>query len=185
MFNPSTVMDIPLWYGAILGCIIITWRFFNVTYRLVMHLKDFTASFRLFIFKHLLYPHLYRRLLLVGTGTRFEILAGVLYLAANIVCITIPSSVDIGTRSAIMSLINIIPLLCGPRLILMAELLGISRRAHVGYHKWFGMTAIAQVILHSIISALNVQPFQWSSTNIYGVMVGFVTPYLMANETNP
>jgi hypothetical protein len=175
MLNPSTAMDIPSWYGAILGCIIITWRFFNVIYRLVMHLKHFTASFRLFIFKHLLYPYLYRRLPLVGTGTRFEILTGVLYLAANILCITIPSSVDIATRSAIMSLINMIPLLCGPRLLLMTELLGISRRAHIGFHKWFGVAAIAQVIVHSIISALNIHPFQWSDVNISGVMVGFVT----------
>jgi predicted ferric reductase len=87
-------------------------------------------------------------------------LASVLYLTANILCITIPLSADIATRSAIMLLINIILLLCSLRLLFITELLGISRRAYVRFHKWFSVAAITQVIVHSIILALNIHPFQ-------------------------
>ncbi len=56
-----------------------------------------------------------------------------LYIAINILCVFIPvaSRARVSTRAATMSAINLIPLLCGPRLILMTELLGISLRVHL------------------------------------------------------
>jgi hypothetical protein len=161
-------MDIRSWYAFILGCIIVAWRLIYIIYRLLTLIWHFSTHF---ILKRLAYPHLFRQIPIVGTATRSEILVGVLYLAINCVVIGVGSSAEIGTRAAIMSTINMIPLLCGPRLILMTELLGISRRAHIGLHKWLGLTVIWKVGLHTVRSIMNNQPFQWTEMNIYGIMV--------------
>jgi len=167
-------MAIPLWYAIVSGCAIATWLLFHFGFWLIKIVWMRTSYF---ILKHLIYPHLFSRLPFIGAITRSETLMGILYVSGNIlcVCITIPmgmaSSSEISARAATMSAINLIPLLCGPRLILMTELLGISLRAHFRFHKWVGRTAIAQVLLHTVLSVINIQPFPWTAVNLSGVVV--------------
>ncbi|OBT43218.1 hypothetical protein VE00_06389 [Pseudogymnoascus sp. WSF 3629] len=71
-----------------------------------------------------------------------------------------------------MSAVNLIPLLCGPRLALASEMLGISLRTHFGIHKWIGRTAIAEALLHIIISVISEQPFAWTAMKLSGVIGG-------------
>ena len=127
----------------------------------------------LFILKNLVYPHLFKRLLFMGAITRFKAIIITLYLSGNILYIVIPKATrtEISTRAAIMSAINLIPLLCGPRLTLASEMLGISLRTHFGIHKWIGRAAIAEALLHIVISAISEQPFAWTAMNISGVIV--------------
>ena len=169
-------MTIPLWYAMIAGCVLALWLLLQFIFWLV------TFAWRhisFFILKHVVYPHLFRRLPFIGVATRSESLFGIIYVTINILCVTIPllSGDDVSARAATMSVINLIPLLCGPRLILMTELLGVSLRTHLGVHKWFGLTAVAHVVLHAILSAIHHMPFQWTATNLSGVvvMVEFIT----------
>lgn len=126
-----------------------------------------------FILRKLIYPHLFKRLLFMGVITRFKAIMGILYLSGNILYIVIPtaSRAEISTRAAIMSAINLIPLLCGPRLTLASEMLGISLRTHFGIHKWIGRTAIAEALLHTVVSVISEQPFAWTAVNVSGVIV--------------
>ncbi|XMA13701.1 hypothetical protein WAI453_006492 [Rhynchosporium graminicola] len=95
------------------------------------------------------------------------------YLITNILLVTVigvKSRSDMGTRAATMSIVNLIPLLCGPRLSLMTEMLGITLRTSIGSHQWLGRTAIAEALLHTIISLTGSQSFVWSGINASGVV---------------
>jgi hypothetical protein len=126
-----------------------------------------------FVLKHFVYPHLLPRISFMGTATRFQIIVTALYITTNILFITIPvtSRADVGTRASTMSVINMIPLLCGPRLSLMTQLLGISLRSSLGSHRWFGRTAIALALLHMVITLTGGKKFAWTPTSLSGVVV--------------
>jgi hypothetical protein len=164
-------MVIPLWYTIIAGCMIATWLIIRFGYRLIR--CTWLRTSHLFILKNLIYPHLFKRLLFMGAITRFKAIMVILYLSGNILYIVVPtaSRTEISTRAAIMSAINLIPLLCGPRLALASEMLGISLRTHFGIHKWIGRTAIAEALLHIIISVISEQPFAWTAMKLSGVIV--------------
>ncbi|KFY69538.1 hypothetical protein V496_00158 [Pseudogymnoascus sp. VKM F-4515 (FW-2607)] len=102
-------------------------------------------------------------------------LMGILYISVNILCIIIPraSSAEISRRAATMSTINLIPLLCGPRLMLMSQLLGISLRAHFEFHTWVATTAVAQALIHVVISVTSKQPVKLPGI-IGGSSLGFL-----------
>ncbi|KFY49967.1 hypothetical protein V495_00403 [Pseudogymnoascus sp. VKM F-4514 (FW-929)] len=51
-------------------------------------------------------------------------------------------------------------------------MLGISLRTHFGIHKWIGRTAIAEALLHIVISVISEQPFAWTAMNLSGVVGG-------------
>ena len=128
----------------------------------------------LFLLKHFIYPHIFRRLRFIGAATRSEVVAISLYVAINALCVALPraQSTDISTRAATMSVINIVPLLCGPRLILITQLLGIRRRTHLSLHKWIGGTAVALALLHTVLSVVHSKPaFTWTRINLSGVVV--------------
>jgi hypothetical protein len=69
-----------------------------------------------------------------------------------------------------MSIINLIPLLCGPRLSFVTRLLGISLRTSIGSHQWFGRTAIAQILVHTIVVLTGSNAFTWTTNNLTGVV---------------
>ncbi|KAG4412489.1 hypothetical protein IFR04_014383 [Cadophora malorum] len=163
-------MDIPSWYCFILGCTFAIWLLLRAVYRAFTSEWLSTSSFFL---KHVAYPHVFPRIPFLGTATRLEVLLASAYLVANIVLVTVvgvDSRSDIGTRAAIMSTINLIPLLCGPRLSLMTEMLGITLRASIGSHQWLGRTAVAEVLLHTIISLTGSHSFEWTGINASGVV---------------
>lgn len=164
-------MVIPLWCTIIAGCVIGIWLIFRFGYRLIK--CTCLRSSYLFILKNLIYPHLFKRLVFIGAITRFKAIMVALYLSGNILYIVIPtaSRTEISTRAAMMAAINLIPLLCGPRLTLASEMLGISLRTHFGIHKWIGRTAMAEALLHVIISVISEQPFAWTAMNLSGVIV--------------
>lgn len=164
-------MVIPLWYTIIARCIIATQLVFRFGYRLIKFTQLRTSY--LFILKNLIYPHLFKRLLFIGAITRFKAIMVILYLSRNILYIVVPtaSKTEISTRAAIMSAINLIPLLCGPRLTLASEMLGISLCTHFGIHKQIGRTAIAKALLHIVISVISEQPFAQTAMNLSSVIV--------------
>lgn len=171
VFSKISEMDIPSWYSFISACILAIWLFLRAIYRAITS-EWLSTSF--FFLKHFVYPHILPRIPFVGTATRLEVLIAFAYIITNILLVTIigvKSRTDIGTRAATMSIINLIPLLCGPRLSLMTEMLGISLRTSIGTHQWFGRTAVAEILLHTVISLTDSQPFKWTGINTSGVVV--------------
>jgi hypothetical protein len=149
------------------------WLLLRGVYRAITSEWASTSLFPFFL-KHLVYPYLFPRISFVGTATRLNVLIVFTYLITNILLLSkigVKSTKDAGARAATMSIINMIPLLCGPRLSLIAKMLGVSLRTSIGAHYWFGRTAVAEVLLHTIISLTTGQPFGWTPTSFAGVLV--------------
>lgn len=159
----------PFWYSFISGCLVVTWLLLSGVYRV----GRAPASWgRRLVFNYLLLPHLIPRIPLVGTATRFEALIACIYLLLNSLLVLVGPRAAIGSRAATMSIINVIPLLCGPRLSLVAKLLGMSSRSGIWSHQWFGRVAVAQALLHTLISLMGSSSFGWTTANVFGVVVG-------------
>ena len=159
-------MDVPSWYSFISGCILALWLLRYGFYRAINSKWPLTTSF---VARHLVYPHIFPRIPFIGTATRFQVLMVSLYLLTNLLVTIIGVRANISSRAATMSIINLIPLLCGPRLSLITRLFGISLRASIGSHQWFGRTAIAQMLVHLVIS-LTESSFTWTTINLTGVV---------------
>ena len=160
-------MDVPSWYSLISGCIFALWLLWYGLYRAVNSKWPLTTSF---IRRHLLYPHILPRIPFVGAATRFQVLMVFLYVLANVLITIIGDRADLSSRAATMSIINLIPLLCGSRLILITKLLGISLRTSIGSHQWFGRTAFAQMLVHMLVSLTGSGAFTWTTNNLTGTV---------------
>lgn len=161
-------MGVPSWYSFISGSILVVWLLLRTIYQAIT--SEWWSN-PTFILNHLIYPHIFPRLPLLGTATRFEVVIASTYLLVNILVVMIGTNAERGTRAATMSTINLIPLLCGPRLSLVTRLLGISYRTSVGSHQWFGRTAIAQMSFHLITLLTGSNKFAWTAMNLTGVVV--------------
>ena len=168
-------MDSLSWYSFVSGCLIALWLLLYNIYRAVHALASGCLRISFFL-KHFVYPLLFPRTRFVGTATRLGAGTVLVYLLANILLVLIGTRANIGKRAATMSVINVIPLLCGPRLSLVAELLGISRRNSIWSHQWLGRTAIAQVLLHTITSLTGSSAFAWTAPNLFGAVVRTCAP---------
>ena len=165
-------MVMPIWYAILPATVLGTWLLFRFISRIVRALLAF-LTFK--FLKHLMYPHLSRTFPIFGT--RYQMLTFSIYIAVNIGCMMIGEREDISARSATMSLINVIPLLCGPRLVMMTKFLGLTLRAQHLSHSWFGLTAMAQVLVHCILSVTSNTPFRWTKLNLSGVVVCYSSSY--------
>lgn len=163
-------LDTSSWYLLASATFFLLWLLLRGLYR-VMTAKWSSISF--FILKHAVYPHLLPRTSFTGTATRFHIAVTTLYLLVNVLFVTIPKATwaDMGTRAATMSVINLIPLLCGPRLTMVTNLLGISLRTSLASHKWFGRTAIGLAGFHIAIIAKNGERIARTWSGVSGVVV--------------
>ncbi|OBT85138.1 hypothetical protein VE02_05625 [Pseudogymnoascus sp. 03VT05] len=92
----------------------------------------------------------------------------------NALFVTIPKATwaDMGTRAATMAVINLIPLLCGPRLSMVTKLLGISLRTSLASHSWIGRTAIALAAFHIVIITKDGDRFSRTWGSVFGVVAG-------------
>lgn len=168
-------MDVSSWYSFICATILALWL---LAYGICRAFKSKWPLTTTFFRRHLLYPHIFPRIPFIGTATRAEFLMVSLYLLANTLIIVIGPSAQMSSRASTMSIINLIPLFCGPRLSLVTKLLGISLRASVGSHQWLGRTAIAQMIWHMVIVLTGNSRFAWTAINLNGVVVGFAFAFM-------
>lgn len=163
--------DTPFWYSVIWASFFLLWLLLRGVYH-VMTSGWHSTSF--FILKHFVYPHLLPKVPFLGRATRFQIIATTLYLTANVLFVALPKAswAEAGARAATMSIINLIPLLCGPRISLMTKVLGTSLQSSLGSHRWIGRTTTALAMLHMIVSLKEGGRFTWTSSSVSGVVVG-------------
>lgn len=160
-------MDGPSWYLVVVGFLLVTYLFLSGMYQVLRMLLAWCLPLA---FKHLISPRIMTRVPLVGTVTRFEALLAFLYLLANTLLVAIGTGV--ARRAATLSIINLLPLLCGPRLSLVARLFGVSLSTMTWSHQWFGRVSLAQALVHTVISLTGSVAFSWTTANVFGVTVG-------------
>jgi hypothetical protein len=156
------------WYSFISACILLSYLVSYGVYRVIY--SKWRATTTSFLVRRLVYPHLFPRMPFVGTATRLQVLTAFLFLLTNTLLTTIGSRSATGSRAATMSVINLIPLFCGPRLSMVTKLLGISLRGSVGVHQLAGRTAIAQMLLH-VLLLIGSASFKWTATTVAGLVV--------------
>jgi len=163
-------MDATLWYIFIFSCFIVLWLLSHSLYCIMNSRWPLTTGY---ITTRLVYPLLFPRIRFIGAATRLQFSIAITYLVANLLIVTIHSEGSISSRAANMSMINLIPLLCGPRLSLITTLFGIPLQASIASHQWFGRTAVVQMLIHIILS-LKDSAFQWTRKSFVSVVVSLL-----------
>lgn len=110
--------------------------------------------------KHIQYPLLVTRNRYTGSVSRLEAIYLVIYLAINGVVIgySIRDRSDLSRRTALASLVNIVPLCFGGRTNPLMNFIGIPLPLYHYAHHWFGRVAIIEASIHACISLLPPQP---------------------------
>jgi hypothetical protein len=166
-FNRST------WYSFISALVLLFYLLLYGIYRVIY--SRWRATITSFLVRRLVYPYFFPRMPFVGAATRLQVLTAFLFLLANTLLTTIGSRSTTSSRAATMSVINLVPLFCGPRLSMVTKLLGISLRGSVGVHQWIGRTAIAQMLLHVLLLLTGSASFKWTVTTVAGIVVRFAS----------
>ena len=136
ILQPSD-MDFSLIYSIAAGSIF----FFSLSFRLCQLVARWIRSKTIqYLLKHIMYPFLLRRTRVTSPITRSFAICTTLYwsatAAANIIGVRIV--VEAGNRAAILSIINLVPLVFTSRLSLAADLLGSLIQAYRTFHASVG-----------------------------------------------
>ena len=118
----------------------------------------FFRPYGILLMRHLLYPRVLRRHRFVGPCTRAQVLAYIVYLAADIICSTLKVSTvrELGTRTGTLSLINMIPAYFGYHLNFVSDILGLSILEYRRIHAWTGVMSVSLGLLHAVVSVASV-----------------------------
>jgi hypothetical protein len=170
--NPTNreTMNSAEWYGAGLGLLLAVWIIYRITSRLI-RLLMVGASF--FLLKHLFYAKGIGRGAWWSSVSRFQMLAVVIYVVANAICMAwgYKSVAQFSSRAAFLSITNLVPLFAGSQLSLAADALGISLRTQIRMHTWMGLMSSVQAVLHAVLSVIHSSIDRWDEFTISGITV--------------
>ena len=158
------------WYGIGLGGLLATWILYRLAAKM-SRLLIINVSFS--FFRHLSYPKEIGRMTLRGDVTRLQLLVLVMFVSSNIVCMAlkVKSLTQLSSRTALLSLVNLIPLFAGSRLSLAADTLGVSLRTQNRMHTLLGLVSGLQALIHSGISIADRSFTTWNEFTISGFTV--------------
>jgi hypothetical protein len=144
-------MEITQWYAISLGALAALYISYYILHAALSVAHVFGAHF---VVKHLIHPQIPQILRGEDTITRFHSLLIFLYLSGNGICLAfgITSTAQLGIRSGLMSLVNLIPLCAGGRINMVADFCGLSQQNYSRMHRWIGRVAVVQGLTHAVIS---------------------------------
>ena len=142
-------MDVPQIYATAAG------GFFLVFILVKFLSRTVRERIALFTSKHLTYPYFIHRHRLLDPWTRSGILIQLIYIALNVFCLgfrvsTLPKA---GLRAGNLSLANMIPLLAGPHLSFLADILGFRLGTYRRVHRSAGVMSFALLLFHVLVVA--------------------------------
>lgn len=108
-----------------------------------------------FTFRFLLLPLLIQSKQFVML-TRFQTLLILFYFGINVTVICMKDE-SIGTNTALMTIINLIPTSLGHRINPFADFLGISLRSYSLVHRWTGRVAAVHAVIHTVLMLTRAQ----------------------------
>ena len=142
-------MDVPQIYSTAAGGFFLVFILVNFLSRTVRE------RIALFTSKHLTYSYFIHRHRLLGPWTRSGILVQLIYIALNVFCLgfrvsTLPKA---GLRAGNLSLANMIPLLAGPHLSFLADILSFRLGTYRRVHRSAGVMSFALLLFHVLVVA--------------------------------
>lgn len=176
LFMKPFTLDVPTWYATIVGALVVMLLLYRALSRLIRLLE---AICTFCLLKYLVYPVLSHRTPYMRRMTRIYSLAALLYVAVNILCMTLysESANQIGIRAGIMSTANLILLLPGP-LSRVADCLGVSLRTQTQIHGCIGILVLLQGLVHTAIPLASRQTFRLNTPGLFGSIVGLIPTIL-------
>ena len=151
--RPRSLMDITQAYGIAAGGILLIFVLKNLR----SHIEPLIDGVSLLISKHLIYRYVLHRHRLLGPWSRAHFVIHLIYITANIFCVSFRASnvTKAGIRAGVLSLINLISLFAGLHLGFLADLLGISVSTYRHAHRSAGLMSAVLLIFHitSVLSS--------------------------------
>ena len=149
-------MEITQWYAIALASAASSFLLLN----LFAYLNRFRGHISLLVSKHLIFPYVLSRHALVGPWSAADVLLQMVYLTANIFCLSfrVTDMSQAGVRAGTLSLINMGPLFGGLHHDFLAGLFGFSLKTCQGVHRSAGFAAFAVAAFHVIIAAISKSP---------------------------
>lgn len=149
-------MEPVYWY--LIGCLALSFLMF-VLWLLSLYVPNLRNRFK----KTLTYSLLIRRKRYWDGVTRLEAGLFFIFALANAALIAFPvDGLDlrrVESRSAFMTVINMIPLFLYGRAGPLFKVLNADRRTYANFHRFMGVTALVEAILHaSIVLVLKPKP---------------------------
>ena len=140
-------MDVPQIYATAAGGFFLVFILVNFLSRTVRE------RIALFTSKHLTYPYVIHRHQLLGPWTRSGILVQLIYIALNVFCLGFRVSTlsKAGLRARNLSLTNIIPLLTGPHLSFLADIIGFYLDTYRRVHRSVDVISFALLLFHVLV----------------------------------
>ncbi len=167
---PCPNMETTQAYAVAAGGIIILFFLANALpyfTRLIKFVLSFTSQ-------HLTYPYFLSRHRLFGPWTRADVLIHLIYVTANVFCLSFRASTvsQAGLRAGILSLINAVPLFAGPHLSFLADVLGVSVITYRHFHRSAGLMSFCLVLFHVLVAVVGRGSFSISTSKpLFGVIV--------------
>jgi len=145
-------MDLILWYAVTLGGFV---TFCFLSHRILLMIRV-ALSYAAFCFlKQKYYPQVHRHVRGSGKLTRFDIVLLVLFVIRNIICLVFEVKDVAGfvERSGVICTINLVPLALGEHMNIVASWCRLSLGTYTRMHKWLGIVAIVEGLLHMAVGA--------------------------------
>lgn len=164
-------MDVASWYAVTLGGLMLASVLASVLFSIIAISQHYGGiTFR----RYLLYPQIPRYLRNSDKTSWFDLLVFVMFLGANAIALSagVGSTTHFIRRSGLISVINLIPLFLGGQMNIIASRCGIGLRAYIRIHRWLGAVAIAEGLLHAIMSMARQMPNLKLRTDVAGLVVG-------------
>jgi len=145
-------MEITRIYAIVIGGILVLFVFTNW----FRYISQFIRYLLFFMSKHLAYTYLLRRHRFLGPWTRAEVLIQAIYMTTNLFCLffRVSKLSQASLRAGKLSLINMIPLLAGPHLSFLADILGVSVTSYRSVHRSGGLVSFTLGLCHVIMTAI-------------------------------
>ena len=127
--------------------------------------------------RHLTYPRLVHRHRFLGPWSPAVVIMQLVYIAANVFCVTFPASsiAEIGRRAGTLAVINMVPLFAGPHLAFLGNILGTSLGTIHLIHRSAGIMTFSLSIAHVLVKAESRPSLPLDlPQNLFAVVVSFV-----------
>lgn len=172
----TLAMDITQWYAVALGGLVVL---FHISYPLLLILRISGTYIASSFLKHLYHPRVRlhirgsnRHIGLSSRTARFDVLLVILFLVGNAVCLSIEVKdvVSLTKRSALLCIINLVPLALGEHMNFVASFCGVRLSAYASLHEWLGRVVIAEGLIHSV-AAISSQHINLQSTFVVAKII--------------
>lgn len=137
-----------------------------------------------FFLHHLVYPIFLHRRWLWPSLTRWRVSVSILFWAGNLICsfVDFHDGSDISSRTSLLSIFNIVPLVGLPNFSQASDLLDLQVPGFRAAHGTIGLVVLVQAIIHIVTQLQHTSLDLHNNLHFWGVVVR-LRPLLLCGTT--